>query len=343
MTTLSRRAGRVARAFAALSSLLAFGCAPQFDTASTVDTLRVMGVLKDKPYAQPGDEVNFAALWDDANERPAGEVTFTWIAGCTNPPDDLYSKCFQDVDPSKATIGTGNEFKYKIPEDIIETHAPPEDPGVVPYGIAYVYFAACAGDLKPIQVDTSGAMPTYPLGCFNKETGEKLGQDDFVVGYTAVYAYEKLTHSNPSISGFWYVDKPVTPDCIGVDCVKSEPPATAETTPACDDDTLCVPACEAEDDTCPAYQIYPIIDRPTEAESERTAQGEEQIWIQYLSDGATFTKDLTLGRDPSAGWIADYSTEFMAPAEPGLIYIWAVVRDSLGGQNWARIRVLVTE
>ncbi len=319
-------------------SLLAGGCAADFDSAASVNTLRVLGVQKDKPYAKPGDEVNLAALWTDANERPVGDVTFSWMAGCVNPPDDLYYLCFQDLDPSEATLGTGNEFKFKIPTDIISSRPPPADPGVVPYGLAYVFFAACAGELKFIPMDTSGTTPTLPFGCFDKETGEQLTQQNFVAGYTAVYAYNELTHKNPSITGFQYVGEPITPDCIGVECVSEEP----VTEPDCDDGTtICVPACEAQDDSCPSFPISPIITRPDPAEGARTVQGKEQIWVAYLSDGATFTKDLTLVQAPNAGWIGDYSTEFRAPAEPGLMYIWAVVRDSMGGQNWVRIRVLV--
>lgn len=351
----TRRKGIIAGGTVSLGlALSAAGCAAEFDSAATVDTLRVLGVQKDKPYAKPGEEVNLAALWIDANERRAGEVTFTWMAGCVNPAGDLYYLCFQDLDPSKAVIGTGNEFNFTIPKDIIKTHTPSKDPNVVPYGIAYVFFAACAGELKPLPMDTSGTTPTLPFGCFSKETGEQLTQKDFVAGYTAVYAYDKLTHKNPSISGFktapppaadqepaW---KPITPDCIGLECVSEEPvgdPDEPAVEPECNDGTtICVPACEAQDDSCPTFPISPIITRPDPEPGERTVQGREQIWLAYLSNGATFTKDLTLVQDPNAGWIEDYSTEFMAPDEPGLVYIWAVVRDSLGGQNWVRIRVL---
>ena len=326
-----------AAASLSLSLLVGGGCAANFDTAATVNTLRILGVQKDKPYAQPGDEVNLAALWIDANEERAGEVTFWWMAGCVNPPGDLYYRCFQDLDPSKGTFGTGNEFKVTIPEDIISSRPPPKDPGIVPYGIEYVFFAACAGELKPVPVEASGGSPTLPFGCFDKETGEELTQNDFVAGYTAIYAYDELTHKNPTISGFEYVGDPIIPDCIGLGCVTAEPEAEL----GCADVEICVPACEAQDDTCPSFPIAPIITRPAVEEGDRTIAGREQIWVAYLSNGATFTKELTLVQDPNAGWIADYSTKFYAPAEPGLIYIWAVVRDSLGGQNWVRVSVLV--
>ena len=342
MATLNKTKRRILSSLAAAAplALVASACAPEFDTAATVDSLRVLGVQKDKPYAKPGDEVNLAALWVDANERPAGEVTFWWVAGCVNPPRDLYFMCFEELDPSKAVIGSGNEFSFTIPEDIISSRPKPKDPGVTPYGLAYVFFAACAGELKQVPIDTSGANPTLPFGCFSRETGEQLTQDDFIAGYTAVYAYDDLTHENPSITGFESAPPlanpddqpdwtPLTPDCIGVECVSEEP----EAEPACDD--------PAEDDSCPAYPISPIITRPPPETGGRTVAGNYQVWIAYLSDRATFTQELTLAQDENIGWLEDYSTEFRAPAETGLTYIWAVVRDSLGGQNWVRIRVLV--
>jgi hypothetical protein len=343
MTTLPNKTQgrRVISSLVAATALLAVGvnvngCAADFDSSAIVNTLRVIGIQKDKPYAKPGDEVNLAALWTDANERPAGEVTFWWIAGCNNPIGDLYG-CFPLLNGGDAIIGTGNEFNFTIPEDIITSHAPPE-PGVTPYGISYVWFGACAGDLKKVPIVISDGSPTLPFACFDKETGEQLTQKDFVAGYTTIFAYDELTHRNPSITGFSYVGEPITPDCIGVECVSEEP----ESEPACDDPaTICVPACEADDDSCPSFPISPIITRSPPVVDPRTIAGEEQIWVAYLSDGATFTKDLTLVKDRDVGWIDDYSTEFQAPAEPGLIYIWAVVRDTLGGQNWVRIKVLV--
>ena len=39
-------------------ALAALGCGPEFDPSNEIKTLRVMGVQKDRPYAQPGDEVS---------------------------------------------------------------------------------------------------------------------------------------------------------------------------------------------------------------------------------------------------------------------------------------------
>ena len=46
---------------AALTLALA-GCGPQFDPPSTIDTLRILAVQKDRPYAAPGDEVHLNGL-----------------------------------------------------------------------------------------------------------------------------------------------------------------------------------------------------------------------------------------------------------------------------------------
>src|SRR5258708_1863381 len=60
----------------ALSLSTALGCGPQFDPGNEIKTLRVLGVKKDKPYAQPGDDVNLQLLWHDPKGRDGIERVF---------------------------------------------------------------------------------------------------------------------------------------------------------------------------------------------------------------------------------------------------------------------------
>jgi len=50
-----------------LLSSLSAGCGPDFDPPSELHSLRILGVQKDVPYAQPGDTVNLQMLWQDAS------------------------------------------------------------------------------------------------------------------------------------------------------------------------------------------------------------------------------------------------------------------------------------
>ena len=75
-------------------SLASVACGPEFDPSNELKTLRVLGVQKDKPYAQPGDEVTLQMLWHDALGDRDRAVERAWVGGCVNPPGDLYYGCF---------------------------------------------------------------------------------------------------------------------------------------------------------------------------------------------------------------------------------------------------------
>ena len=99
------------------------GCGPQFDPPSELKTLRVLGVKKDKPYAQPGDTVKLNLLWNDAQGRDDSEIQRMFVGGCVNPPGDLYYGCFSQFGQAGAgglpPLGMGNSFEVTLPSDII--------------------------------------------------------------------------------------------------------------------------------------------------------------------------------------------------------------------------------
>jgi hypothetical protein len=91
--------------------------------------------------------------------------------------------------------GVGLEYSLQLSDKIISDHAPPPDTSPH-YGLEYVFFLVCAGTLGPAP---SGQQ--FPVACYSK-SGKQLGAEDFVVGYTAVYAYDTITNANPLVTGF---------------------------------------------------------------------------------------------------------------------------------------------
>jgi hypothetical protein len=330
-------------------ALAALGCGVELDPPHEVKTLRVLGVQKDAPYAAPGEEVELSILWHDGSPKAPRPVSVAWFSGCVNPPGDLYYGCFETFAglepggtqlPPGVKLGLGDRFAFTIPADIIDSRPPPQDEKLPAYGLAYVFFAVCAGQLGPAPTREGSAQ--FPIGCFDA-AGDPLGPDDFIVGYSAVYAYREFRNQNPIVSGFSFNGVEVPPVCIGAECLQAEPAPLDCSQP----NVPCIFGC-ADDgsDDCPPYPIRPLVD-PSIAERDEVSavaygsRASEQMWIRYYVDRGSLDSDLRLLNDALAGWNDDHGTKFRAPSEPGLVNVWAVVYDNRGGVNWVRTQVLV--
>jgi hypothetical protein len=209
-----------------LLAVAALGCASSYDPASKLKTLRVLAVQKDKPYARPGDTVHLQMLVSDPRSRTvldggqaAGtrNLSVAWLAGCENPPGDSYQLCLEQLRGNFFNNANGHlDFSLTLSPDIISSRPPPANPEQPRFGTSFVFFAACAGKL------TVRASMDSPFACVS-DSGATLGADDFVIGYTEVFAYDQLTNHNPilGVNGeFFEVDgHAVQPDCIGDACV----------------------------------------------------------------------------------------------------------------------------
>ena len=347
--------GRAALVVAGLLSLVAgAGCGPQFDPSNELKTLRVLGVKKDKPYAQPGDEVNLHLLWHDPKGRKDGEVQRAFIGGCVNPPGDLYYGCFaqygQSSEPGAIPIGVGDAFKIQVPSDIISSRGAGA-PGQPRYGLSIVFFAVCAGtlDFDMGAGASAAASPGLPVRCLD-DAGEPLGSEDFVVGYTSIYSFEGIANQNPVFSvddtgagEFLVDDKAVPADCVGDACqgfpaVEVDCDATPE---------RCVKACADDGDAaCPAIDVKPTLDKVIEEDQVSTALfGEkttEQMWINYYIDRGGIS-EVRLVNDTNSGWNEKYRGQLRAPKDTGPLQVWAVVHDNRGGMEFTRVTLGVTK
>jgi hypothetical protein len=205
----------------------ALGCASSYDPASKLKALRVLAVQKDKPYAKPGDTVHLQMLVSDPRSRKIADaggggtrdLSVAWLAGCENPEGDSYQLCVKQLAPPFNFADGTLEFSLTLNPKIISNRPPPANPAQPRFGTSFVFFAACAGkldlDVRPTAVN--------PFVCLS-DTGKRLGADDFVLGYTEIFAYDELTNQNPIIglngAPVFEVDgTAVEPDCIGEACV----------------------------------------------------------------------------------------------------------------------------
>ena len=348
------------------------GCGPLFDPAHELKSLRVLGVKKDKPYAAPGETVELGMLWHDVEGR---EIVPRWFSGCTNPPGDLYLGCFEQLSrvtaalpeaegmppgalPPGVGLGFGDRFSFQIPDDILSSRPPPQDPKQPKYGLSYVFFAVCAGRLSSAP---SEGEATFPVRCLD-ENDTPLGPDDFVAGYTAVYTFEGFGNQNPAFlgfesgGGFEFRGQRFEPDCVGEGCVPAANPLPDQPPPGeppeidCarpENAARCVPACEDDGDpTCDEHALRAIAD-PASAEADSVSaaiydrQVQEQMWLNYYVDGGGLRSGVKLLNDATTGWNDEHGTDFFAPKSPGIVRIWAVAHDNRGGTEFARFSVRV--
>jgi hypothetical protein len=283
--------------FAALATL---GCGATMESPTEVQSLRILGVQKDKPYAVPGDDVTLTMLWHDGSvggehdwtpeADTRREVRIAWLGGCLNPPGDSYSGCYQqyagafangglpsagsgDGTGSAITVGDGPKFTVHIPteaENGAPVLHPSQDPKLPLYGISYVFFALCAGKVVP-------GDEHFPIHCVG-EDGSELGPNDFVLGYSSIYFFAPRSdgspylNANPSTTGLLFGPDDVTDvTCFGDDCLGScdetgcRNPAPVQTVDCEAHPTLCMPSCvdDGDPNQCPPHDLRLIIDPST--------------------------------------------------------------------------------
>lgn len=238
-------------------------------------------------------------------------------------------------------IGFGEEFELTVDPDIISSRPPPLDPLLPPYGLEYVLFLACAGQLW-VEPDAEG----FPVRCYD-EDADLVGSDRFIVGYTALYVYDDIQHRNPVISGIQLDGDELEDDqfCLNDDCQTLSPED--------DEDADCqarLDTCEDEDvaGDCPKLPFQVLVDPDSVDEdvvlgSLRDTDIGEQMWVNYYTDHGSFSFDVALVNDAQSGFNEDTETEFIAPEEPGVAHVWAVVRDNRGGAAWSRFEICVED
>jgi hypothetical protein len=336
-------------------------CGPQFDSPAELKSLRVIAVQKDRPYARPGDEVKLKMLWTDGSEDAGRPIQIAWLGGCKNPLGDLYQGCFAgDFEP---TFAFGDEFSVTIPPDIISSRPPPPDPRLPPYGLSYVFFAACAGTI-PLEPAKSG----FPVRCVD-DAGHELGSNDFVAGYSAIYVYDDYGNTNPIVRTITLDGKPLFGACVDpVSAAAAESGdlgpelgggAGAGTNPdplvVCDSamplDPQNPPDCELPDAPCLKRPPSQFLNTPFRIRPEVYASSvehddisevayghdyEEQMWINYYVTRGSLRSDVRLLNDATTGLNKEFYTLFYPPTEPGPVELWAVVHDNRGGVAWSR-------
>lgn len=300
-----------------LLSLVA-GCGPDFAPASTLRSVRILATVADQPYAAPDAAVTLTTLAGDFSTTTGGGVPLSYFpAPCVNPKNDDAANCYPtlvsgypagvDVTP---TLAAGDTFTFAVPGDAIATHAPSK--GGPPYGVVFVFMAACAGHIELVGID--GTYPSAPpFACFDDQH-TRLDSHAFVFGYARIYVFEELRNTNPVLLN-------VTLDGAPLD------ETAGATLPRCT---------QSNQDDCPAHAVDTAVDaaEPDVAASVPGYSASEQVWVSYFVTGAAMRDDISILSDARTGMLAKTGNELRAPSIAGDYGLWAVVRDSRGGVAW---------
>ncbi|WP_437552341.1 hypothetical protein WME97_13625 [Sorangium sp. So ce367] len=347
-----RRAVLGALALAAIASpAIASGCVAGFDAPSLVSGLRVLAVVADKPYANPGDQVTFRIHYQDGLGGPedgSRPVSVYWFGGCENPVGDDYYGCYAQlegiasemeawVERGDPTVplpdlngvrpGFGDTYTITISDDILTGRKPPTTGGPA-FGSAFVFFVACTGELGLVEDQGTGRAGTFPAACFSG--GRRLGPDSFVPGYTQIYAFEGgRENANPEMRGLTLDGEPLPEDFADIPTVQRCRVSAEARREA---------GCSAEDPfvECDAYELDAIVDPDTVAEDDPSAQQQalkEIVWVDYFADLGDLDGSIKLVSDANKGYIGDHAVRWIPPAEPGVATITAVLRDARGGSS----------
>jgi hypothetical protein len=341
--------GCAALAFAGWAS-----CSAPFDPPADINSLRILLVQADRPYALPGDTVTFRMQYADGRDFEAGQsiapIVVTWIGGCWNPPGNDYYGCYESLGqlfeglqagqiPPEIAIGPGlTDFAITVPTDVLSGVGTPATGARAALG--FVFFIVCAGQLGPVQQSGETEAGAFPIGCFD-ENGRELGSDGFVPGYTQIYVFEDgRLNANPVVNGITYDGEFLDP--------AGAPPQIKR----CDvtDEERNKSGCSAIDEftECTTVKFdVAVPDDVAEIDPDAfDANGEplrEVVWVSYFTDGGDFDSATKLLSDASKGIQGDHGTEWVPPEEPGLYTVWAVVRDNRGGSSIVEQLVTVIE
>jgi hypothetical protein len=238
-----------------------------------------------------------------------------------NPPNDDYFGCypaFANQYPAGTDLSSillsGTQRTFTMPADSITAAA--GHPGAAdPYGVAFAFVFACAGRVEYIGASSS---TTTPFGCFD-DSGAALGTDQFVFGFTRVYAFADRRNANPVIEQVMFGGAAIDPS-VG----------------------LTLDHCGASDESGCTKTSFDTVVPDTSWEVDPGALGQsgeshEAIWVDYYATTGSFANDAAVLFDSRSGRVSGTADGWAAPLSAGTWTAWAVVHDTRGGVSWAAI------
>ncbi|HVZ31882.1 MAG TPA: hypothetical protein VG963_05620, partial [Polyangiaceae bacterium] len=202
------------RTLALVPWLLLLACGADFKPGSEIDSLRVLAVQADLPFAHPGDTVHLQALSYDPPSRP---LEWAW-AVCPEPASSSVQDCLAQIAADAATgnpllLGSGagqDRAVLPIPADVLD--GVPE--GARTQALVGVLSVACPGHIEMAAIEPSASDPgtastELPFRCIDADGGgAELGLHDSVFGIKRVFLRETESNQNPVIDQILFDGEP---------------------------------------------------------------------------------------------------------------------------------------
>ena len=103
------------------------GCAEETDRPSQLDSLRILAVRSEAPFASPGARPALEMLTYDGSPEAPRPIRTLWIAGCLNPEGDLYYNCYPALHRTLAALSDADLLAEQapagVPEEMVTTLA----------------------------------------------------------------------------------------------------------------------------------------------------------------------------------------------------------------------------
>jgi hypothetical protein len=303
---------------------LSLGCQSDATPASSLETVRILAVRTDTPYAAPGARVTAEVLGYDGRADQGGRaMRISWLRDlCVAPKDDLVSECYRRMATRYAngqeldSLSTpGALAAFDIPADAIAQA--PRRPGPTQFATAFVFVAACAGSLRWV-----GARSTYPdevpVGCFDT-AGNRLGATDFVFAHARIFVYADRTNRNPEI------------DAVKLDgmALSADAPIEIE---RCSKNSL---------DDCPERKIeVELPDTASEIDQSGAVPGappdREQVWASFFATRSKLKNEAVILFDSRRGRLGKAENTIKGPIDAGDVDLFVVTHDNRSGVSWKK-------
>jgi hypothetical protein len=342
----------------------ALACTPEFsDRSSAVSAARVLAIRSRPAEAAPGTETAYDILVvDERGTVPSLHATWSY---CTQPKptnelNDVAGACFGDGDVV-IPFGTGVSPTGKLPVNACaqfgpDVPQPPAGEGTDASGNAVKQTQG-----RPTDPDSTGGyyQPLILQVTANGTGIPTLGETRVtcaLAGGTGdqLKAYKQRTKTNEdpqlnSVTVPTLANAELTADdaAAPLEVERSQVNTLRANWPACPieascGDGICSPGestTDCPDDCttpkgCGGSEPFAYLD----PESHTLVDRHEAMRVSWFTTGGTIDKDHTGNLEAEFAQTSSDNT-WTAPAEPGPVFLWVVLRDDRGGVDWRSFKV----